>query len=115
MFFAKWQSLVVLIEHDQIWMHAVAIISCMSGAEKALLFDFTRPDDPSSGGRNPNMPAIWALNAQIPRVGDRGADWGSFPNLLEKVDTEYEIAFRLFERRTWVALTNLLEKADAEY
>ncbi|KAF2400411.1 hypothetical protein EJ06DRAFT_556723 [Trichodelitschia bisporula] len=41
-----------------------------AGPEKAFFFDFMMPGDPNSGGRNSDKPAIWALNAQIPRVGE---------------------------------------------
>ncbi|KAF2417230.1 hypothetical protein EJ08DRAFT_622322, partial [Tothia fuscella] len=38
-----------------------------SGPSKAFFMEFMMPDDGSSGW-NRNMPAIWALNAQIPRT-----------------------------------------------
>ena len=40
------------------------------GAQKAFFFEFEMPDEPSqqTGLWTGNMPAIWALNAQIPRT-----------------------------------------------
>jgi len=40
------------------------------GAQKAFFFEFEMPDEPSqqTGAWTGNMPAIWALNAQIPRT-----------------------------------------------
>jgi hypothetical protein len=43
-----------------------------AGAQKAFFFEFMMPDDGTSGW-NQNMPAIWALNAQIPRTEQYGA------------------------------------------
>lgn len=44
------------------------------GADKLFLFDFYMPSDPASiGSANGDMPAIWALNAQIPRSQQYGA------------------------------------------
>jgi hypothetical protein len=43
-----------------------------NGAEKLFMMEFDMPDDNASPGGtsfNRNMPAVWALNAQIPRVG----------------------------------------------
>lgn len=43
-----------------------------NGAEKLFLIEFNMPDDNASPGGtefNRNLPSIWALNAQIPRVG----------------------------------------------
>jgi Putative TOS1-like glycosyl hydrolase (DUF2401) len=43
-----------------------------NGADKVFMMEFDMPDDNASPGGTPfnrNMPAIWALNAQIPRVG----------------------------------------------
>ncbi|KAI9882779.1 MAG: hypothetical protein M1823_005477 [Watsoniomyces obsoletus] len=41
------------------------------GEEKAFIFRFKMPDDGKTGNKfeNANMPAIWLLNAKIPRVG----------------------------------------------
>lgn len=40
-----------------------------AGSQKILLFEFTMPtDSSSSGASNPDMPAIWLLNAKIPRT-----------------------------------------------
>lgn len=38
-----------------------------AGASKIFVFEFTMPHD-SSGSSNPDMPAIWMLNAKIPRT-----------------------------------------------
>lgn len=38
------------------------------GPKKAFFFEFQMPSD-MSGGQNSDMPAIWALNAKIPRLG----------------------------------------------
>ncbi|CDR42350.1 CYFA0S09e01750g1_1 [Cyberlindnera fabianii] len=39
------------------------------GSEKIFLFEFEMPhDSSSSGASNPDMPAIWLLNAKIPRT-----------------------------------------------
>jgi hypothetical protein len=43
-----------------------------AGAQKAFFFEFMMPDDGASGW-NQNMPAIWALNSQIPRTEQYGA------------------------------------------
>ncbi|QDS67711.1 hypothetical protein FKW77_005634 [Venturia effusa] len=43
-----------------------------AGAQKAFFFEFQMPDDGTSGW-NQNMPAIWALNAKIPRTQQYGA------------------------------------------
>ena len=52
------------------------------GATKVFLFEFTMPLDPSSDAQiNADMPAIWFLNAQIPRTLQYGngecSCWGS--------------------------------------
>ncbi len=41
------------------------------GAEKAFLFEFQMPSDGKKGAREeaPDMPAVWMLNANIPRTG----------------------------------------------
>ncbi|KAJ1327766.1 Cell wall protein [Microdochium nivale] len=39
-----------------------------AGADKAFLFEFQMPDTGATGW-NKNMPAIWSLNAAIPRTG----------------------------------------------
>lgn len=45
-----------------------------SGADKLFLFEFTMPSDPASlTAFNGDMPAIWALNGQIPRSQQYGA------------------------------------------
>lgn len=45
-----------------------------SGADKLFLFEFTMPSDPAAlTAFNGDMPAIWALNAQIPRSQQYGA------------------------------------------
>ncbi|KAG7194324.1 target of Sbf [Scheffersomyces spartinae] len=38
------------------------------GAEKIFVFEFQMPSDTSGNGYNQDMPAIWLLNAQIPRT-----------------------------------------------
>ncbi|CCG84000.1 protein of unknown function [Taphrina deformans PYCC 5710] len=44
------------------------------GSDKMFLFEFAMPSDPASiGAANGDMPAIWALNAQIPRSQQYGA------------------------------------------
>lgn len=43
-----------------------------AGAQKAFFFEFQMPDDGTSGW-NQNMPAIWALNAKVPRTQQYGA------------------------------------------
>jgi hypothetical protein len=43
-----------------------------AGAQKAFFFEFIMPNDGTSGW-NQNMPAIWALNSQIPRTEQYGA------------------------------------------
>lgn len=43
-----------------------------AGAQKAFFFEFQMPNDGTSGW-NQNMPAIWALNAKVPRTQQYGA------------------------------------------
>lgn len=43
------------------------------GAQKLFLFEFQMPFDTTTGGTNADMPAIWMLNAQIPRTLQYGA------------------------------------------
>ncbi|RDI89863.1 hypothetical protein Vi05172_g195 [Venturia inaequalis] len=43
-----------------------------AGAQKAFFFEFKMPNDGTSGW-NQNMPAIWALNAKVPRTQQYGA------------------------------------------
>lgn len=43
------------------------------GAEKLFLIEFEMPSDGTTGGTNADMPAIWMLNAQIPRTIQYGA------------------------------------------
>jgi hypothetical protein len=43
------------------------------GAEKAFFLEFSMPDDGATEGFNKNMPAIWLLNAQVPRTQQYGA------------------------------------------
>lgn len=38
------------------------------GSDKILMFEFEMPHDTSATGSNPDMPAIWLLNAKIPRT-----------------------------------------------
>ena len=38
------------------------------GADKIFFFEFQMPTDSSASGSNPDMPAIWLLNAKIPRT-----------------------------------------------
>ena len=38
------------------------------GADKIFFFEFQMPSDSSASGTNPDMPAIWLLNAKIPRT-----------------------------------------------
>ena len=40
-----------------------------AGSEKIFLFEFEMPSEPSATGTNADMPAIWMLNAQVPRTG----------------------------------------------
>ncbi|KAL7271057.1 target of Sbf [Rhizina undulata] len=42
------------------------------GKSKIFLFEFGMPADTSSAAANSNMPAIWALNAKIPRTAQYG-------------------------------------------
>ncbi|KAH8679839.1 putative TOS1-like glycosyl hydrolase-domain-containing protein [Tricladium varicosporioides] len=42
------------------------------GANKVFMFEFSMPSDGKSGGLNTDMPAIWMLNAQIPRTTQYG-------------------------------------------
>lgn len=48
------------------------------GGNKIFLFEFTMPHGTSTG-LNPDMPAIWALNAKVPRTTQYGgcSCWGS--------------------------------------
>lgn len=43
------------------------------GNTKIFVFEFLMPSDSSSSGTNADMPAIWALNAKIPRTLQYGA------------------------------------------
>ncbi|KAF2754329.1 hypothetical protein EJ05DRAFT_156191 [Pseudovirgaria hyperparasitica] len=46
-----------------------------NGSSKAFLFEFQMPDNPSGDSSGlPNAPAIWMLNANIPRVSQYGTD-----------------------------------------
>lgn len=52
------------------------------GAEKIFVFEFEMPtDSSSSGASNPDMPAVWLLNAKIPRTLQYGSSscscWGT--------------------------------------
>lgn len=38
------------------------------GADKIFVFEFSMPSDTSSSGYNQDMPAVWLLNAKIPRT-----------------------------------------------
>lgn len=39
------------------------------GSQKLFMFEFEMPSEPSATGMNADMPAIWMLNAKIPRTG----------------------------------------------
>lgn len=43
------------------------------GAQKVFVFEFSMPRDYSASGFNADMPAVWLLNAQIPRTLQYGA------------------------------------------
>lgn len=44
------------------------------GAQKVFVFEFSMPRDYSASGFNADMPAVWLLNAQIPRTLQYGAE-----------------------------------------
>lgn len=44
-----------------------------AGSEKVFLFEFSMPDTGETGF-NANMPAIWVLNAQVPRTSQYGTN-----------------------------------------
>lgn len=44
-----------------------SMVDGFGGAQKAFFMEFSMPDDGTTGW-NANMPAIWMLNAQIPRT-----------------------------------------------
>lgn len=44
-----------------------------SGSQKIFLFEFSMPNDGTTSGYDANMPAIWMLNAQIPRTLQYGS------------------------------------------
>ena len=51
----------------------MSILDGFDGDEKIFLFEFTMPDT-SKTGFNANMPAIWVLNAQVPRTSQYGTN-----------------------------------------
>ncbi len=44
----------------------------IAGADKVFLFEFSMPTDSGASGNLADMPAIWMLNAQIPRTTQYG-------------------------------------------
>ena len=49
------------------------LVDGFDGTDKVFLFEFMMPMDPSSHGKyESDMPAIWMLNAQIPRTTQYG-------------------------------------------
>ena len=51
-----------------VFMHTLTVVSDgFDGADKVFLMEFSMPMDGTSGF-NADMPAIWMLNAQIPRT-----------------------------------------------
>ncbi|GME91911.1 unnamed protein product [Ambrosiozyma monospora] len=44
------------------------------GSSKIFVFEFEMPDASSDSGNNANMPAVWLLNAKIPRTAQYGSD-----------------------------------------
>ncbi|KAH8787427.1 putative TOS1-like glycosyl hydrolase-domain-containing protein [Hyaloscypha sp. PMI_1271] len=85
------------------------------GADKVFLIEYMMPMDPDThGGFESDMPAIWMLNAQIPRTTQYGPDTC---NCWTSGCGEFDIAESLFEGSTYLKSTLHTNKpgGDSDY
>lgn len=69
--FSFWTDQKCDAEHCGFFRPDIPAFRGFEGANKIFLFEFSMPAD-SAGGANGNMPAIWALNVEIPLATQYG-------------------------------------------